>query len=128
MSKKHNQKVRKKIEKNRQRTKVFKIVLSILAFLFVIIISNNVIKRRNLLKEEGEIGIAKVIRIKTGTKGTTTRETLAFLEYHIDGIKFEGTTSPFPNTKVGQCYEIKYVESNPKIFEVNFNRSVNCKD
>lgn len=127
MSKKHNRKVGIQKEKEKRQRKIGTIFLVLIGIFLIPLIISQVYKRNKLLEEKSEFSIAKVYDIKSTTKGVTTRQTLAFIEYYVEGIKYEGTTPIYPNTKINNCYEIKYVISNPKIFEVNFNNASICE-
>jgi len=103
-----------------------KIYLIFLVIVVSGILGYQVYKRKQLLSKNGILGIGKLIEIKKTTKGVTTRQTIAFVEYFVDSIRYEYTTPAFPNTNIGYCYEITYVPDSPKVVKVNFKKEVPC--
>lgn len=85
------------------------------------------IDRNQKLSNESVVGVCKLVDLKRKTKGVTTREYVAVVEYFVNGIKYSKTLPAYPDIKIGLCYETLVVPTSPKIIEVDFNKSIDCK-
>ncbi len=100
--------------------------LLVFVILMTSFLSYQVYKRNKALSDNGVEGICKVVEIKKLTKGVTTRQEVAIIEYYVKGGYYRTSVAIFPNTKKGTCYKTLYSSENPKVVEVDFEESIPC--
>jgi hypothetical protein len=74
--------------------------------------------RENLLSENIEFTFCEIVGINTH-HGVTN-----YLEYSVNGKKYETRPSGRKSIKIGEFYEIKYSKSNPEISKVDYTKPV----
>jgi hypothetical protein len=52
----------------------------------------------------------------------------SYIEYYIDGIKYDTFFYHQEGVKIGLCYEMIYSSTNPKNIKVNFDKEVDCSN
>jgi len=114
------------LEKAEDEKKLKKILYSTAITVFILfsfLIYNRKIKLANHSTES----IAKVIDIKRNVpKGKTTRQSFVVIDFFVGDSIVRNRASLYPNTEIGNCYKMIYVIDSPEIFEVDFNKRVNC--
>jgi hypothetical protein len=119
-----------KIEKDNltSKQKIFAyigiIFLSIIIISFFYYKNNNNKIRKELLSKNTESTFCKIVGTNT-YKGITN-----YLEYNVNGKKYETQPSGRDFIKIGEFYKIKYSKSNPEISEIDFTKPIilNKKD
>lgn len=100
----------------------------ILGFLAIFLVFHiiGLIRDENLEKTKVE-SVCKVYDIRKGVKGSKSSRVInAFVEYHVDGIKYTTSYSKEIHVKIGLCYEMIYSSTNPKNIKVYFDKEVDC--
>ena len=94
------------------------IFLSILVFSFFYYKSYLNENRKELLSENTEITFCKIIGINTHKNVTN------YLEYYVNGKRYETHPLGKRSVKIGEFYQIKYSKSKPEISEINFTKPI----
>lgn len=85
-------------------------------------------KMKNQVFDENSISSScKIIDIYKSMKGKKTRETLAKIEYYYQGEKYTINRPYYSDTKIDECFEIKFIPNNPTFAEVNFRKKIDCR-
>ncbi|KAA3630804.1 MAG: hypothetical protein DWQ02_17370 [Bacteroidetes bacterium] len=96
--------------------------------LLVIFLVVKISWRNSLLKRTGVEGIAQVEKIVVADEIRRNQTTTAFFMFFANGKKYSGSTHILNDKiKEGDCYEVLYSETNPKIVEINFSKKVECE-
>ncbi len=84
-------------------------------------------KRDESFKNEGVESICKLIEIRKMSKGILSSQTVAFVEFFVDGKRLLKPTPAYDeNTPIGGCYPISYLLTNPSVLEVDFKNLIFC--
>lgn len=100
-------------------------VFLITLFPLMVILKN---RKTSQLEQNGVTTSVKIIRIIDKSKGITTREIIAEIEFStVDGkIK---KTAPFQSEMVvGSCYEIVYSANDYNVFNINSSKLTDCDE
>jgi hypothetical protein len=102
-----------------KRTKYFQIfaLIVIICGFFYYVKSDNE-NRDKLLNKNTETTVGKIIG------NSTYKTTHNYVEYKVEGKKFETRRSSSRIFNIGEFYEIKYSKSNPEVSEVNYTKPV----
>jgi hypothetical protein len=94
------------------------VFLSILLFSFFYYKSYLNKNRKELLSKNTEITFCKIIGFNTHKNVTN------YLEYYVNGKKYETQPLGKRSVKIGEFYQIKYSKSNPEISEIDFTKPI----
>jgi len=103
-------------EKKNAYISIFILVLIIIAFF--VYKKEHSDYREKLLSKNTELTSGKIIG------NSTYKTTHNYVEYEVNGKKFETRRSSSRIFNIGEIYEIKYSKSNPEISEVDYTKPI----
>ena len=114
-----------KQEKRRTLKKILYIFFGLIITFLVV----NHFLRKSKLNKDSERGIVKITEINKSISNPTrsSRTSLHFQFKTLDNKIIKGSKKMSPGTiKVGDCFEVVYSRSSPKINDISFGRKVTC--
>lgn len=107
----------------------FNYVLYLVIILLIILFYRDRVKRKDFMKEEGLATIAKVYKKERRRKGSTTSQTVVYVEIlnkegEIERRELRGIANS--SIRVGDCYRAVYVPEKPLFIDVEFSKKISC--